>query len=453
MTPILPLKEWLSNSRPDAMPIAWQGDNTWTLAHLRRDVAKLIEQIHSHDGTRWALCCENSYLFLVALLATLCAGRTPVLPGHCRPSQLKEQSALFDGIVSDKRLDWQEALIVVGSANIAEPFTATLPAISNDSVIELFTSGSTAQPRRVIKSLLVLEKEANLLAARFAKKLEGCRVIASVMPQHLYGLTFSILLPMSLGLPFQANQIHFPEQLSTRRHQHRYFFVSSPAFLKRLDFNLTPPAAAMVLSAGGEFPWKEASDAQTWFGLTLDEIYGSTETGILAWRDREQDETPWTLFPNVQITPENGVFRAFSPLIDDKNGLLLDDILRFEDDGRFHLCGRRGRVVKIEEKRIALHEIEQRLIALEGIQDAAAVQITRAGRQCIGVFVVLDDDSGQMWRNGNKKAMEIAWRRRLMLWLEPVAIPRYWQVINEIPVNSMNKRVYAQLQELFNATP
>ena len=33
--------------------------------------------------------------------------------------------------------------------------------------------------------------------------------------------------------------------------------------------------------------------------------------------------------------------------------------------------------------------------------------------------------------------------------LEPVAIPRYWRVIDDIPVNSMNKRVYAQLQEFF----
>ena len=37
--------------------------------------------------------------------------------------------------------------------------------------------------------------------------------------------------------------------------------------------------------------------------------------------------------------------------------------------------------------------------------------------------------------------------------LEPVAIPRYWRVIDDIPVNSMNKRVYAQLQEFFHDTP
>ena len=50
-------------------------------------------------------------------------------------------------------------------------------------------------------------------------------------------------------------------------------------------------------------------------------------------------------------------------------------------------------------------------------------------------------------------ASEMAWRRLLRPTLEPVAIPRYWRVIDEMPVNSMNKRVYAQLQELFHEAP
>jgi acyl-coenzyme A synthetase/AMP-(fatty) acid ligase len=92
-------------------------------------------------------------------------------------------------------------------------------------------------------------------------------------------------------------------------------------------------------------------------------------------------------------------------------------------------------------------------MTLDGIRDAAALQVTRAGRQCIGVLVVLNETCFQSWREGNGKAMEMAWRRTLAQWLEPVAVPRFWRVINEIPVNSMNKRVYAQLQELFNETP
>lgn len=147
---------------------------------------------------------------------------------------------------------------------------------------------------------------------------------------------------------------------------------------------------------------------------------------------------------------EGEEYRATSPLIHHEGGLLLDDIIHFDDDGLLRLAGRRGRVVKIEEKRISLHEIEQRLLELKGVREAAALPVSRGGRQGIGVLLVLDDDARLHWRQHGGKAQELAWRRSLIPWLEPVAVPRYWRVVDEIPVNSMNKRVYAQLQELFH---
>ena len=92
----LPLSEWLSAPRPSDVPVAWLEDATWTLGHLRHDVALLITYLQQQEGERWALCFEDSYLFIVALLATLHAGKTPVIPGHCRVSLLNEQHALFD---------------------------------------------------------------------------------------------------------------------------------------------------------------------------------------------------------------------------------------------------------------------------------------------------------------------------------------------------------------------
>lgn len=56
----------------------------------------------------------------------------------------------------------------------------------------------------------------------------------------------------------------------------------------------------------------------------------------------------------MQFRAEDDAFRLFSPLMEEDSGLLLDDILQFSEDGQFHLMGRRGRIVKIEEKRISL---------------------------------------------------------------------------------------------------
>ncbi|MEQ4530050.1 MAG: AMP-binding protein [Mixta sp.] len=453
MNQTLPLTQWLSAARPDETPIAWLGDHTWTLGQLRYDVALLVNDLMRQKGERWALCFENSYLFVVALLATLSAGKTPVIPGHCRVSLLEEQCSLFDGVLSDQPLNLRCAQQVVSSANISAPATVSLPVIADNRCIELYTSGSTGHPKRVIKRIAELDKEATLLATRFAGRLAGCRVIASVVPQHLYGLSFRIFLPMSLGLPLHAAMLYYAEQLVALDHQYRYLFISSPAFLKRLDHQLTPPPVIMIFSAGGKLPWQHVVETQRWFNIWPDEIYGSTETGILAWRYRQQDDIPWLPFPDVRISPEGEAFRVFSPLIASEDGLLLDDILHVENDGLFRLAGRRGRIVKIEEKRISLSEVERRLVALEGICDAVALPVTRGGRQGIGVVLVLDEAQRRIWSETRGKALELSWRRALLPWLEPVAIPRYWRVIDEIPVNSMNKRIYAQLQELFDETP
>lgn len=448
----LPFTAWLSYSRANDTPVAWLGDRTWTLKDLRHDVAQLMVWLQKHDEERWALCFENSYLFIVALLGTLHAGKIPVIPGHCRESLLAEQKSLFQGVLSDHALRWDGPHWVVKANTIQTAQTHSFPPLREGAFIELFTSGSTGRPRRVIKPVACLDREATILAARFGDKLAGCRVVASVVPQHLYGLTFRIFLPMSLGLPLHAAMLYYAEQLAALESHHRYAFISSPAFLKRLDPRLTPPPLAIILSAGGMLPWSDVQETAVWCGIQPDEIYGSTETGILAWRHRQQDMIPWQPFPGVTIVPEGDAFRAHSPIIPEPDGLLLDDILISDGNGTFHIAGRRGRVVKIEEKRISLSEIEKRVLAIEGIREAAALPISRGGRQGVGVLLVLEEEARRQWLNCDSKAMELAWRRALIPWLEPVAVPRYWRILEEIPVNSMNKRVYAQLQELFHET-
>ena len=452
-----PLSRWLSAERPDSTPVAWSGERLWTLGQLRNDVAAHCAWLQTQKGQRWALCLEEGYRFLVALLATLHAGKTPVLPGHARPSLLEEQRSLFDGILSEGSLNWDGPLRIINTPirEDAQP----LPAIPDDAGLELFTSGSTGQPKRIYKSLAALDAESTLLAARFAGRLADCRVVSSVSPQHLYGLTFRIFLPMSLGLPLHADILAWPEQLAALPPPQRYLFISSPAFLKHLDARLTAPDVAMVITAGGMLHWQDAQHAFRWLNVWPDEIYGSSETGVLAWRQRNAEEIAWQPFPGVTFKAENDDWRVVSPLIAEPAGLLLEDTLRFTADNHFHLLGRRGRVVKIAEKRVSLAEVEQRVLALAGVRDAAALLITRGTRQSVGVLLVLDDETRQAWRGASRKQAQAwrgacrkqaqAWRQALRPWLEPVALPRFWRVVDVIPVNTMNKRIDAQLQECF----
>ena len=122
---------------------------------------------------------------------------------------------------------------------------------------------------------------------------------------------------------------------------------------------------------------------------------------------------------------------------------MLDDKLVFSEQG-FQLCGRHDRIVKIEDKRVSLSEIERRLLALPEVADAVALQVVRGDRCAIGVVLVLHQPQSDL------NVLKRQWRHELQRWLEPVAMPRFWRVVEIIPHNSQSKRAWPEIQELFH---
>ncbi len=118
---------------------------------------------------KWALCFEDSYLFSIALLAALHAGKVPVIPGHCRESLLQEQSSEFDAVLTDMPLVLSCPVVnLTESAAGNEPLPA-LPPIDPQACIVLFTSGSTGTPRQIVKPVSCLDEEARWLADRLGR--------------------------------------------------------------------------------------------------------------------------------------------------------------------------------------------------------------------------------------------------------------------------------------------
>ncbi|MDN8972010.1 hypothetical protein Q0P32_14595, partial [Staphylococcus aureus] len=69
---------------------------------------------------------------------------------------------------------------------------------------------------------------------------------------------------------------------------------------------------------------------------------------------------------------------------------VLSDIIQLAPDGRqFQLKGRADRIIKLEEKRLSLTEVEQRLISLPEIADAAVITQQRRGRTVLAAVIVL----------------------------------------------------------------
>jgi len=432
--------EWLTGADRE---VAWRGDQPLMLGAMRRQVQALSLRLAAQPGTHWGLCFDDSYRFCVALLACWYASKTPVMPGHSRAALLNEMQEQLDGVLCDMPLAVSLPLLTWDEAEAQ----GQLPPLPASSALILFTSGSTGAPRQVVKSLTVMEQESRWLSALWGEQLQGCRVIASVSHQHLYGLSFRLFLPMTLRLPFSAQPLFYGEQLAQLPRDCRYAFISSPAFLSRLDSTLDAPGCELIVSAGGTLRGLDAEQVWQRFGCPVSEIYGSTETGILAWRQCDRADAPWRSFSGVrleQVTPER--WQVWSPLIAGDNGLALDDRLNMQPDGGFQLAGRHDRIVKIGDKRISLSEIERRLTDLPEIDDAVALVVTRHDRQAIGVVLSLTTTLDEAALHQHRQQ----WKRQLQCWLEPLAMPRYWRIVATIPVTPQSKRAWPQIEELFH---
>ena len=454
--PLLPLSQLLNQSQRDRA-IAWQADRTLTLAELRRDVARLVARLQGQPVRRWALCYQESYPFVVALLACGYAGCQVVLPGHNRLAQLAELAEHLDGVLTDLPLEPGLALpwpvcSTVGDEAI-EGEEPALPEWTTELSCVLFTSGSTGQPKAILKSQRQLEAELAVQWSLWHSQWQGGRVLATVSHQHIYGLLFRVLLPLCAGVPFASQNLEFPEQLCQWVADHPgepWLLVSSPAFLARLDPKLAATGCRLLYSSGGPLPHAAALQSQQLFGALPVEIYGSSETGGIAWRQANEADTPWQPLPGLEVSQdEQGCLRLRSPFLADAEPWLTTDKIALHAEG-FTLLGRQDRIVKLAEKRVSLDEVERRLRALDWVQEAVVLPLEQGARQLLGAVLVLSAEGERQWQRLSGGNFLLDLRQQLRPWLEPVALPRRVRCVTALPRNSQGKLPYLELKELFD---
>ena len=448
------LATWLNDERV----IAYDRSHRVTTRAALASIAALRAQLGA--AQRVALVLDSPYGFALALMAVLSLGQRPVILGHHNPSLLATQHELFDLVLTDlptlpslaQAVGLTRPVLEIGSL-VREPpalpedeLAATQSALSliaASSVFELYTSGSTGTPKAVLKTVGEMEAEARVLAQLLGAELAGATLLATVFPYHMYGLTFSVFLPWSTGTVLYLPQIHYTEELAALP-AGRYVLISSPAFLKRLDFKLKAPTMSAIVSAGGPLAAEIRLQLKAWSGVSATEIYGSTEAGVMAHRQDVSDETPFTLFSDVtcEVSPERTILHSGHVA----TRLTLDDRIELMGARRIKLLGRSDRIVKIEEKRVSLNAIETALQQLPGISGAAACVVKRDGRDLIGAALVTDQVTAPEPISGKEY---LALRRQLTTLLEPHALPRILVKVPALPENAMGKRDSLALSELF----
>ncbi|MDM5139222.1 AMP-binding protein [Aeromonas bestiarum] len=443
--------------RDDDQLVAFGQGGEVTLAELRLGSLQLASAMARHarlgqPRARWALCFDDSLLFAQALLACALGGHQAILPGHQRLAGLLALRDQFDGLLTDGELpgdglDVPQLRLPLADCH-GELDAEHASRVPERLDLTLFSSGSTGEPKAIPKAWPQLEAELRVQMALWGQALAGTRVLASVSHQHIYGLLFRILLPLALGRPFDRRSIDYPEQLAVQTAP--WALIASPAFLSRLDPAIPAAGCRLIVSSGGPLQPEDAQQARALLGQLPVEIFGSSETGGIGWRQRDQAQTPWTPLPGIEVRvgPDQGLLLR-SPFLAEDDWLACADRILMKGAG-FELLGRQDRVIKLEEKRISLDEVEARLQALPEVEQAAVLPLQQGQRQILGAVLVLSKLGAARWAALGQGRFLLALRQQLRPWLEPVALPRSLRRVESMPVNAQGKRPWPQLKELFD---
>ena len=231
--------------------------------------------------------------------------------------------------------------------------------------------------------------------------------------------------------------------------------VASPAQLVRLPDLVRLPAMTaaprLIFSSGGPLPATAAQALAEGLGVAPIEIFGSTETGGVAARNQSVDGDLWTPFPGHRVQcAENGALLLHSTFLKSDEPWLMDDRIELLADGRFRLCGRLDRVVKIEEKRLSLPDMEARLGEHAWVTAAAAVPLV-GRRQTVGAVVVLSP-AGRAHLEATERRLVVATlRAHLERYFDRVLLPRRWRFVESLPVDERGKLTQAALQAVFES--
>ena len=110
------------------------------------------------------------------------------------------------------------------------------------------------------------------------------------------------------------------------------------------------------------------------------EIYGSSETGAIAWRSQQESvvDALWHPLPEVKLKADAaGILVVNAPYVDNSEDFTLSDRIEYCEVGGFKLIGRIDRVVKVEGKRVSLAAIEKLLLEHAWVKQARALTVER----------------------------------------------------------------------------
>jgi acyl-CoA synthetase (AMP-forming)/AMP-acid ligase II len=403
----------------------------------------------------WALYEDDAAEFAAILFGAWHAGKRVFLLGDTLPATLESVAGWVQGFVGAQIPESRQPLRLDAQPPCGAARLQPLDLDAAQAVI--FTSGSTGAPEAIIKSLRGLQAEIEAQQTVFGQTLDRAVVLGTVSHQHIYGLLHRMLWPLAAGRAIAPRHFFHEEIVAAAQVMDApMVLVSSPAHLKRMPENLAWQALhgklRGVFSSGGVLPREAALHVRKLLGVAPTEIYGSSETGGVAWRrwddDAQSDGPTWHPLPGVRWRLQEGLLEVQSPhLPSGADWWRTPDRAQADQEG-FRLLGRADRIIKIEERRVSLDALERALAAHPLVHEARVLALNEK-RQMLAAVIVPSPQGVRVLSGNGRQALAKALDAALADGFEASTRPKRWRFVATLPTNAQGKTVLTALDALF----
>ncbi len=415
---------------------------TWneaTFATVYQMAGSLLATVTELQPRPPAICLatENRAVIAAALLAALCGGPGLLLPPSLSVGALADmqQQTGFQVAISDT----PDSLPPATTRLWPRPDrSASLHFNSSpdDIIVHLFTGGSTGQPTIWPKNVANLLLEARYLVTTLSITNQDA-IVATISPIHIYGLLFSVLVPLVSSATIHPGSPLFPAEIETALQQTGATILAAvPAHYRVLrNRQLSRSNLRLAVSSAGMLDPADNTAFYQQNKVPVIEVYGSTENGGIATRNRMAGETAFTPFAPIDWQTDGERLLVKSPFISPNAQLNEAGFFRTGDrvealtNTTFLLQGRVDGIIKVGGKRVDLEKIREVIKEQDGIQD------------CFVLTKTTDDGRGnhiQALVQGNDLDLNGLFAA-LQSILDPWALPRTIRQTTAIPMTGAGK--------------
>lgn len=411
---------------------------------------------------------EGKICFIIGFFAILSAGKTPILINELLKQELKKSTDLYDVLITNdsnyrhlkKFSDTSTKKgIFVDPDDYVEDDVYDYSSITmneEDIFCYLFTSGSCGDSYLVKKTVSNLMQEVDFLVDLF--NVDEKDVFLSMVPNfHIYGLLFSILLPLSVGAKIRQDVAAFSSKqlIDEGFLRECTVVISNPLSLnsvkdfinsyKKEDFQSIRHCISSTAHLSEEI---NQGLFDNW-ELKITEVYGTTESGGIAYRKLYENKY-WSFFPNIEyrIEEKENILEIKSPMMSplkeddfhlrDGGWFSTGDVIEQQDSG-FSLLGRTNQIVKVDGHRVSALEVEEVIRHFYEIEDVVLVsKVNGAHDESLIAYVVpFDEDNKRFIADLKKFCSEN---------LASFKIPKQFIILDSISRDSNGKVDFKKLE-------